>query len=224
VHHDDMTATIKPLFLIMVLWLSPAQTPTENAPECNKQSVRKLQLTQEDITILGLTIGRDSLKEVQAKLGPTKILPRNESSPETVCYVSPTDGTVLSFGAGAMGGFVGVTEFALWSREAKFPNVAACLPSKLISRELSTPSGIKLGLSLQQLSTIVGAVPSNKHAETHYELSCSQKMTAGQMKGSTTANHGDIPGNAFFDVSSFVEATFSSSRASRICVAKVESF
>src|SRR5258708_38111073 len=156
-----MTAPTKLLLLVTVVWLSvsPAQTPTEDAPECHKQGIGKLQLTQEDTTVLGLTIGSASLKDVQAKLGQTKFLPRNESSPNTVCYVSPTDGTVLSFGAAAMGNFVDVTEFALWSREARFPNVEACLPSKLVSRSLSTSSGIKLGLSLQQLSAIVGAVP-----------------------------------------------------------------
>jgi len=221
-----MTVTIKPLLLFMAVCLSdlPAQTPTEDAPECNKQGIGKLQLTQEDTTILGLTIGSASLKDVQAKLGQTKYLPRNESSPNTVCYVSSMDGTVLSFGAGAMGGFVDVTEFALWSRETRFPNVEACLPSKLVSRNLSTPSGIKLGLSLQQLSAIVGAVPTTKHAEAHYELSCREKMTPEQIKGFKTANNGDVSGNPSFDVSSFVEAEFSSSKASRIYVAKIASY
>jgi len=190
----------KLLLLVTVVWLSvsPAQTPTGDAPECHKQGIGKLQLTQQDTTILGLTIGSASLKDVRAKLGQTGFLPRNESSPNTVCYVSPTDGTVLSFGAGAMGGFVDVTEFSLWSREARFPNVKACLPSKLISPNLSTLSGIKLGLSLQQLNTIVGAVPTTKHAEAHYELSCREKMTPEEIKRFKTANNWDVSDNPCF--------------------------
>lgn len=221
-----MTAPTKLLLLMAVVWFSatPTQTPTEEAPECNKQGIGKVQLTQQDTTILGLTIGSTSLKDVQAKLGQTEFLPRNESSPNTVCYVSPTDGTVLSFGAGAMGGFVDVTEFSLWSREARFPNVKACLPSKLISSNLSTLSGIKLGLSLQQLNTIVDAVPTTKHAEAHYELSCREKMTPEEIKRFKTANNWDVSDNPFFDVTSFVEAQFSDSKASRIYVAKIESY
>jgi hypothetical protein len=221
-----MMVPIKLLLLVTVVWLSasPAQTPTEYAPECHKQGIGKLQLTQQDTTILGLTIGSASLKDVQAKLGQTGFLPRNESSPNTICYVSPTDGTVLSFGAGAMGGFVDVTEFSLWSREAGFPNVKACLPSKLISRNLSTLSGIKLGLNLQQLNTIVGAVPTTKHVEAHYGLSCREKMTLEEIKRLKTANNRDVSDNPFFDVTSFVEAQFSNSKASRIYVAKIESY
>jgi len=221
-----MAAASKVLLLMMVVWLSasPAQRPSENEPECNKRGIGKLQLTREDTTILGLTIGSASLKDVEAKLGPTKALPRIESSPNTICYVSPTDGTVLSFGAGAMGGFVDVTEFAIWSHEAKFPNILACLPSKLVSRNLSTLSGIKLGLSVEELSAIVGTVPTTKHAEIHYELSCREKMTAEEIKRFKTANSWDVSGNPFFDVSSFVEAQFTSSKASRIYVAKIESY
>lgn len=221
-----MTAPTKLLLLMVVVWFSatPVQTPTEEARECNKQGIGKVQLTQQGATILGLTIGSTSLKDVQARLGQTEFLPRNESSPNTVCYVSPTDGTVLSFGAGAMGGFVDVTEFSLWSREARFPNVKACLPSKLISSNLSTLSGIKLGLSLQQLNTIVGATPTTKHAEAHYELSCREKMTPEEIKHFKTANNWDVSDNTFFDVTSFVEVQFSDSKTSRIYVAKIESY
>jgi hypothetical protein len=221
-----MAAAPKVSLLMMVVWLSasPAQIPSESEPECNKQGVGKLQLTREDTTILGLTIGSASLKDVEAELGPANVLPRIESSPDTICYVSPTDGTVLIFGAGAMGGFVDVTDFAIWSHEAKFPNASACLPSKLVSRSLSTPSGIKLGLSVEQLSAIVGTVPTTKHAEVHYELSCREKMTAEDIKRFKTAKNWDVPENPFFDVSSFVKAQFTSSKASRIYVAKLESY
>ncbi|MBZ5695184.1 MAG: hypothetical protein LAN36_07470 [Acidobacteriia bacterium] len=205
---------------------SPAQAPSDDGPECSKQGAGKLQLTKEDTTILGLTIGTASLKDVEARLGPTNILPRHgsASAPNTICYVSPADGTVLTFGASGMGGFVDVTEFAIWSREAKFPSVSACSPSKLVSRSLSTPSGIRLGLAVKQLSTIVGTHPTTKHAVVHYELTCRQKMTADEIKGFKTANNWDVSENQYFDVSSFVDARFSSSGASRIDIAKIESY
>jgi hypothetical protein len=223
-----MTATTKPLLLMMVVWLSgsPAQTPIEDAPECTEQGMGKLQLSREDVTVLGLTIGRSSLKDVEAKLGETESLLNHgsASASNTICYVSPTDGTVLTFGASGMGGFKDVTEFAIWSREAKFPSVSTCRPQKLVSRGLSTASGIRLGLTTKQLSAIVGTLPKSRNAVVHYQLVCRQKMTADQIKGFKTANNWDVSENPYFDVSSFVEAHFINSETSRISVAKIESY
>jgi hypothetical protein len=74
------------------------------------------------------------------------------------------------------------------------------------------------------LSTIVGAFPTTKHPEVHYELSCREKMTPEEIERFKTANNWDVSDNPFFDVTSFVEAQFSNSKASRINVAKIESY
>jgi hypothetical protein len=193
-------------------WLSSssAQVPSPDEPECSRQGIGKLQLSKEDVTILGLTIGSASLKDVKAKLGETDSLPTHgsASASNTICYVSPTDGTVLTFGASGMGGFTDVTEFALWSREAKFPSVSACRPQKLVSRSLSTASGIRLGLTAKRLSAIVSVLPKSRNAVVKYELSCRRKMTADEIAGFKTANNWDVKENPFIDVSSFVEAHF----------------
>ena len=214
------------LLLVMTSSISLAQATSDDEPECGKQGLGKLQLTKEDTTILGLTIGTASLKDAEAKLGPSKILPRHgdASASNTICYVSPSDGTVLTFGASGMGGFVDVTEFAIWSREAKFPSVSRCSPSKLVSRSLSTPSGIRLGLTVKQLSTIVGAQPVMRHAVVHYQLSCLQRMTPGVIRGFKTANNWDVSERPYFDVGSFVDTHFSSSGVSGIEISKIESY
>jgi hypothetical protein len=214
------------MLLVLDFGASPTQTRSDDAPECTKQGVGKLQLTTEDTTILGLTIGSASLKDVQAKLGGTPLLPRNggASSSNTICFVSPTDGTVLTFGAGPMGGFVDVTEFSIWSREAKFPNASACSPSKLVSHGLSTTSGIKLGLNDKQLSHIIGKRATARRTAMHYELWCRQKMTADEIKRFKTANNWDVSDLPYFDVTSVVDAYFPSVGASRIDIAKVESY
>jgi len=212
-----------PLITLLLLSTSSAQVPSAGEPECNKQGIGKLQLSKADVTILGLTIGTTSLKDVKAKLGQTGSLPTHGRS-TTICYVSPTDGTVLTFGASGMGGFEDVTEFEIWSREAKFPSVSACTPQKLISHSLTTASGIRLGLTAKQLSAIVGALPKSRNAVTQYQLSCRQKMTAEEIKGFKTANNWDVSENPYFDVTSFVEAHFINSEVSRISVAKIESY
>jgi hypothetical protein len=53
---------------------SSAQVPSTDEPECSSQGIGKLQLSKEDVTIVGLTIGSASLKDVKAKLGETDSL------------------------------------------------------------------------------------------------------------------------------------------------------
>lgn len=203
----------------------PTDTGSENAPDCTKQGVGKLQLSFEDTTILGLTIGSVSLKDVGANLGQAQLLPGDGSvtASRTICFVSPADGTVLTFAAGPLGGFVDLTEFSIWSREAKFPNVSACNPSKLVSRGLSTTSGIRLGLSANQMNDIIGKRGTNQRAAIHYEMACRRKMTRDEVERFKRANNSVAPEYPYFDVTSSVDVHFTSAGASRIDIAKVES-
>ena len=210
--------------LIVNFAASSIPTRSDDEPECTKRGLGKLQLAKEDITILGLTIGSTSMTDVQAKLGQAQFLPVHgvASASHTICYVSPTDGTVLTLGTdGPGGGYVDLSEFAIWSREAKFPNVSACSQSKLVSRDLSTPSGIRLGLSLQQLNKIVGKRTTTQRAVAHYELLCRQKMTSDEMKRFPASEVAERP---YFDVFSSVDAYLEGAGASRISIVKSETY
>lgn len=221
------------LLLVVValttLTTSPAQIrrAADSDPVCSSAGIGKLHLAKADITILGLTIGSTSLKNVREKLGAARIFSTQiGSSPPSyaICYVSPIDGTVLAFGTGAMGGFVDVTDFGIWSREAKFPNVASCQPSNLVSRKISTTSGIRLGLSVRQMTNIVGAQPKITREAVSYDMTCRRKMTAAEIKGFKTANGWDVSSDPYFDVDSSVDARFASTGAIRIEIAKIESY
>jgi hypothetical protein len=218
-----MSFTLKALLLALLIVnvaASPIPARSDDEPECTKQGLGKLQLAKEDLTILGLTIGSTSMTDVQAKLGQAQVLPvhGDVSASHTICYMSPTDGTVLTLGTnGPGGGYVDLSEFAIWSREAKFSNVSACSQSKLVSRDLSTPSGIKLGLSLKQLNNIVGKRATTQRAVAHYELLCLQKMTPDEMKHFPASGVAERP---YFDVFSSVDAYFAGAGASRISITK----
>jgi hypothetical protein len=209
------------LLLFLLLRSADAQALPDE-PKCTAQNQGKLQLTREDTTILGLTIGA-SLKTVQAKLGPAKPLPTrgDASASNTICYVSPQDGTVLTFGAGPMGGFTNVTEFSLWSAEANFPNTSMCTPSKLVSAALATESGIRLGLQGTGLTKIVDRKPTGKQDAASYDFLCARKMTKGEIERFSSEGAKDDP---FFDVTSGVRAHFFDGIASRIEIYKVESY
>jgi hypothetical protein len=204
--------------LVVAPW-SSRTTANEN-PECSQKGSNKVQLTADDTTILGGMIGV-SMKDVQAKLGQaTPFLPTSNS----ICFVSPTDGTVLTFSTGPFGGFENITGFELWSRESKFPNVAKCTRSTLVSRDLSTKSGIRLGLSAEQLAKLVGAPSSGQTELSQYEMWCRQRMTDDDIRAFKNVNNWDVSADPYFDVGSFVQAHFINARVSRIKIAQTKSY
>jgi hypothetical protein len=206
--------------LIVNFAVSPTPARSDDEPECTKQGLGKLQLTNEDTTILGFRIGSTPMTEVQAKLGQANVLPvhGNASASHTICYVSPSDGTVLTLGTdGPGGGFVDLSEFAIWSREAQFPNVSACSQSNFVTRGLSTPSGIRLGLSVLQLNNIIGKRAAIEGAMARYELLCRQKMTSDEMKRFPASEVAEDP---YFDIFASVDVYFVRAGASRISIRK----
>jgi hypothetical protein len=103
-----------------------SQTRREDELPCDEKSAAKTEIARADATILGLTIGRSSLSDVQKRLGRSKIarVSRDEESDDFVCHVSPTDGTVLVFYTG------GLWEAVQTLRGSRFGRV------KLVSRSL----------------------------------------------------------------------------------------
>ncbi len=217
-----MTRTLNGLLLLLLLVRSVGAQALPGEPKCTAEGKGKLQLTREDTTILGLTIGA-SLKAVQAKLGAAKSLPTHgyASASNTICYVSPDDGTVLTFGAGPMGGFTDVTEFALWSRDAKFPNTSMCTRSTSVSAGLATASGIRLGLQQADLTNIIGKTPTTRRNRTSYEFLCARKMTKTEAERFSEDGSKDDP---YFDLTSSVTIYFLNSRTTRIEIYKGESY
>jgi hypothetical protein len=217
-----MTRSLNGLLLLLLLVRTLGSQTLPYEPKCTAQGRDKLQLTREDTTILGLTIGA-SLKAVQEKLGPAKSLPTHgyASASNTICYVSPADGTVLTFGAGPMGGFTDVTEFALWSGEEKFPNISMCSRSSLVSVALATESGIRLGLHETDLTTIVEKKPAARQNTASYDFLCARKMTKIEIDRFSADGAKDNP---FFDLTSLVRVHFSNGVASRIEIYKGESY
>lgn len=220
-----MVRLVRTLFVITLFACSVGAQALSDEPECSALGQGKLQLAAEDTTILGISIGTP-LSVVEAKLGPAKPLPTHgsASASNTICYSSSDDGTILTFGAGPMGGFTNVTEFALWSREGKFPNAQRCTPSKLISSVLATTSGIRLGLSETDLTSAIGKKPMSQQTAASYEFLCSVKMTTSEMNRMKATFGQSVSEDPYFDDYSYVKVRFAAGRASRIEVYKGDSY
>jgi hypothetical protein len=213
-------------FLILGMIMCAAQTRREKEPLCDQQETKRAEITDTDATVLGFAIGHASLKDVQAKLGSAKIerVSREEESDTAMCYVSPVDGTVLVFYSGAMGGWKDITWFAIWSREAAYPHPSQCASSTLVSQNLATASGLRLGLTKNELEEIAGRPMKVGPASAKYEYICRRKMTGEEIKGFKDVNNWDVTSDPYFDRMSWIEVQYVNSAASRLEIGRIESY
>jgi hypothetical protein len=212
-------------FLILGMMTCAAQTRRDEEPLCDQQGAR-VEITDDDGAILGFAIGHASLKDVQAKLGSARIerVSREEESDVAICYVSPADGTVLVFYSGAMGGWKDITWFALWSGKAAFADASRCTPSAQVSQNLTTASGLRLGLTQGQLNRIAGTPTKVSGSSAKYDYLCRRKMSQEEITRFKTANNWDVTTDPYFDRTSWIDVYFKDAAASRIEIGEIESY
>lgn len=106
---------------------------------------------------LDIQVGLTRLKDVRAQLGPSK-MPRGTDGNDDVCYVSttPNDRTLVVFGTHDFVGRDLLAFVEIMAEKAAFPKAALCGQSSLISKDLMTKSGLTLGLTKDQVKTILG--------------------------------------------------------------------
>jgi len=106
---------------------------------------------------LDMQVGLTRLQDVRAKLGPSK-MPRGTDGNDDVCYVSanPNDRTLVLFGTHNFVGRDLLAVLEIMAEKTDFPEVALCGQSTLISKDLMTKSGLTLGLTKDQVKTILG--------------------------------------------------------------------
>lgn len=122
------------------------------------KNVRQGRLSNADITLLNVRIGRETITEVQSRFGAADSFrnpPRGDSSDVEICYASQRAGKLIwiIFGSSAMGGWKTVTHFQVLSEA---PKDAPCTHSALEDRPITTRSGIRLGMQLKSLHTKFG--------------------------------------------------------------------
>lgn len=106
---------------------------------------------------LDLEVGFTKMKEVRAKLGPSK-MPHGTDGKDDVCYVStnPNDRTLVLFGTHDFVGRDLLAYMEIMAEKNDFPKAILCSQSTLISKDLMTKSGLKLGLNKEQFKAILG--------------------------------------------------------------------
>ncbi len=126
-----------------------------------RQETVKGDLGIDSRTILGITVGRSNLAEVQATLGLAKLWSDGDASTaeSKVCYVTQEpNAVVLVFASNAeMAGSPEnqVTDIRISPRKA-YADRSKCLPLAIPGEKVSTRSGLRIGLSHRDIRRILG--------------------------------------------------------------------
>jgi hypothetical protein len=148
-HMPRMTSALAALLGLLCL------TGTTRAQQAATQSILEQEIPiqrtvlgripEQHLTVAGVTVGSDTLLSAQSKLGghATRFFAGNASH---VCYVagSAADPVALVFEATGMGAFETITSFYL-ARPSTLGTHAAECRTRLITRSLTTPGGLRLG-------------------------------------------------------------------------------
>ena len=123
--------------------------------------------SEQQLTILGLTLGKHTLWDVRNKVGEADLIPHAEHkkahSPEDkICYVSAQkdDETVLIFNANGT-----LSSFCLEPKRNTSTDRKLCTKTALVSKGLATGNGLKSGLTKDQVKKILG-LPVKEEAGT----------------------------------------------------------
>lgn len=112
--------------------------------QIDAKSVRAITLPAPYKSILGITVGEDSIVSVARKLGDSEVLPVHKDPSRRLCFAVQTGvgrTSVVVFEAGPLGGFSQITGFIAYSkRPPEFAHFRC--------RELGKPAARAAGLAL----------------------------------------------------------------------------
>ncbi|MBL4607827.1 MAG: hypothetical protein JKY01_08375 [Pseudomonadales bacterium] len=116
------------------------------------------KLNADDLSIGSISIGTSTFDEVAAKFGKTEIIKSDqEQSWVRICYrsVNKGDDTIVLFESGPMGGWTRLTSISI-THSKLWKDSALCQSSRLVTKEISTVSGLKIGISTSELVRRLG--------------------------------------------------------------------
>jgi hypothetical protein len=179
----------------------------------NIRPIEVARLPVEHASVLQLKALSHTLSDAEKLLGPG-FIERNagESGPNRVCYCAANadDNVRLVLYAGSSGGWKSITGFKLLARDSALEQCQKCTQSKLISKTISTASGLRIGMTRGQFDAVIGYPPSrvaNGRLFFFFHTVKRVPLPRGdKTKGSTSSSH---QASQKVDYCCFLEARFS---------------
>lgn len=196
-----------------------------SAPD-EEVNVLKREPAAYNFRILGIELDPDLLEKSAAKLGKATKVTRGDASlgREQACYVSAgnSEKVHLIFEQGEV-----LSSFYLFVRGADWDGSDQCVPSKLISANLATASGLHLGQTPSQVLAILGKPSVRRRDNLIWSFSVKKKTTPEDLKEARRHNpqmsDEDFHANYdFYDLGVGIDARFVHSRLVYLAISKAE--
>jgi hypothetical protein len=187
--------------------------------------VRNDGVNAKNFEISGVKLGTDGFKNIAAKLGKATVVQRGDASTgrQQVCYTSDAqlEKTYLIFEFGEDDSI-----FYLFTGDEGWTGSDLCVRSKQVSSNLSTASGLRLGLILEQFTTLLGradAIVGNRLLYSRHVKKKATRERFEQQRKEYPEVLTDEQAHEKFDfytVVIYIEANFTDSKLSYLAVSK----
>jgi hypothetical protein len=158
-------------------WWSNTRTMDSN----QKIKMQERRIAAANFQILRIQADEKMLHRVVSKLGKATIVERGDAATgrNQLCYVSAQGekNTYLIFESGEVD-----YGFYLFKSSKPWRGVEQCVPSALVSSDLATGSGVRLGQSQADVISILGAPSAQRKNELVYLLHQQVTLSAEQLK------------------------------------------
>jgi hypothetical protein len=183
------------------------------------------EVSKAHITVLGLTIGRDTLKDAAERLGPAKVFQSGPAGAASfrICYTSTDerDSTKVVFEAGPQSLRREITSIRIIRGDVVYRDAARCAKSPLVSSDAGTLSGLRLGMTRQALKARLGEPTEESKKTLEYEFHTRRRLSKAEVRR-LAPTWPYVRKYPYFDVYSSVVARFHEGRLVRLVLSRIE--
>ena len=187
---------------------------------------RQSDIDKGHATLLGITVGVDSMARVGKRLGHATLFNFNKGTHkravEALCYAAP-DSTRLLFVAGTEGRAQKVARLRVTASDVAVKYGPACLKSKAFGKGVATGSGLRLGMTEAEVRSLLGEPTDESPGFLGYEYHHHRALTDKEV-GVIEAGHPDVRLYPYQDISSSVEARFADGLLKRLDIIRFSTY
>lgn len=203
-------------------------TRQEELPPREPLRLQRREPAETNFQIAGLELGtpHQDFPEIRSKFGEGTEVERGDgaSSRKQTCYTSRSGSVHLIFEFGEVNSVL-----YLFEDGPQWNGSELCTPSETVSASMSTASGLRLGMALQQVRNILGD-PNIARSEKlvyyfGYKKKTSTEALAQLRKSNPNMSDAEFGKNfEYVDGEVYIEARFASGRLNYLAISKSETY
>jgi hypothetical protein len=165
------------------------------------------------LEMLGFTLGKSTLADVKSKLGEsaTRKCSRDEEASKELCYLSGNGQASVVFEAGFSGGWKELDGYKVIANSLQRPCYRQCPKALQVTGDVQTEGGLKLGLTREQLISLLGPPKRTQGNKLRFEWQSRQAMTKEQQEAESNTSKSPVT-DAYYDVQDTIEVTLADSK------------